>query len=83
MKFRFHRGSLDESLATTVEVDSLLELRRIIEKEWQLGDESLSIESYGYDERIGWDTHIVLWKNSPVGFLDGPLTRKVPQQAKD
>ncbi len=28
--FRFHRGSLDESLATTVEVSGLDELRKIV-----------------------------------------------------
>ena len=70
MKFRFYRGGLDESLATTVEVGSLAELRAVIEKEWQLicplGDEPLSIEPC-------WGTHIVVWKNQPVGFLNGPI----------
>jgi hypothetical protein len=78
MKFRFHRGSLEDSLATVVEVGSMAELRAVIEKEWGLicptGDEPLSVEPYGYDARIDWDTHLVLWKYQPVGFLNGPLS---------
>ena len=36
------------------------------------------IEWYGYygegiDTRINWDTHIVMWGHTVIGFLSGPL----------
>lgn len=34
----------------------------------------LRVERYGYDERIGWDTHIVTFGGKVVGYTDGPLT---------
>lgn len=38
----------------------------------------VSIEPYGFDPRIGWDTHLVLCAYQdgsvqPAGFTDGPL----------
>jgi hypothetical protein len=35
--------------------------------------ETTRVEPYGYDTRIGWDTHIVLVNGSAWGFTDGPL----------
>jgi hypothetical protein len=77
MKFRFHRGGLREALLTTVEVNSLAELRAVIEKAEDLitptGDEPLTVEPYCYDHRIDWDTYIVMWNGFPIGFTNGPL----------
>lgn len=82
--FRFHRGGLDDSLKTVVEVDSLESLISIISKDWEewilepLELDIIKIDPYVYDHRINWDTHIVtvrfknLEKDSfmPVGFLN-------------
>lgn len=86
--FRFHRGGLHDSLATTVIVKNIKELNKIVyealkEWFWKLPtDIELTIEPYPdencFDARIGWYTHMVLAKvanaeMSPIGFLSEPL----------
>lgn len=88
-KFRWHRGGLAESMETVMEVESFEELRQVIDKSnrevWcnpvpvKLTTE-INVEPYGFDERIGWDTHIVSQRIVEAGerfcacgFTDGPL----------
>lgn len=82
MQFRWHRGSLADSMATVVVIEPtkaalLVELRKVI---LQAHEDSVEVEPYGpgIDERIGWRTHIVTINGSAVGMTDGPLrdTRK-------
>ena len=77
MKFREHRGGLEESMATVVELNSKKEFcdyvgklaRRIV----PLEECTLSFREYGFDSRIGWDTYlVVLDGHGPIGMLDGP-----------
>lgn len=77
-RFRFHKGSLADSLATEIQVDSLQEIMlEIYEDGWEAG--SLTCEYYGKDDRTdGYpDTYIVTGtyrgRRVPVGFSDGPL----------
>jgi hypothetical protein len=77
-KFREHRGGLDESLATTVRLytyPALLKHVRGLLAPWGVRVDKLKIESYyGYDDRIGWDTYIVILEGyGVVGFTDGPV----------
>lgn len=86
-KFRFHRGTLTESLETTIIVESEGGLYANIAIRFgnEVGDvcwpragqaaplESMTIKPYGYDPRINWDTYIVCLNGQAVGFLDGPL----------
>ena len=81
VKYRPHRGSLDKAMAEVVEVADLAALvahmRKSVET-WYPFDqlptvENTKVEPYAYDERIHWDTHIVLVDGSPWGFTDGPL----------
>lgn len=73
-RFRFHKGSLADSLATEIQVNSLREIPR---DWWEEG--SLTCEYYGKDNRTdGYpDTYIVTGiyrgRRVPVGFSDGPL----------
>ena len=74
-KFRFHRGGLSESMETTVSLSTKEELIRVIGnslKEW--GDfnyNNLKIESYGFDDRINWNSHIVTLDGwGVIGFTD-------------
>ena len=71
-------------MAEVVEVNDLPQLvrhmRRGVEA-WYPKDElpTLSttvVEPYGFDDRIGWDTHIVLVKGQAWGFTDGPLDKE-------
>lgn len=80
MKFREHRRLLDESMETVVELadyNALLDHLRKSAAHWPthppVTAETVRIEPYGRDERIGWDTHIVTLKDYGVlGFTDGP-----------
>ena len=75
--YREHRGSLEDSLLTTIRVSSLAELREHILKvdEWASKAGKLTVEKYGngIDQRINWDTYIVMWNKTVMGFTDGPL----------
>jgi len=85
--FRFHRGGLAESLATTVIVNNRLELRELIEKSFDkfFGKASLIIDiqpypepTYNFDARIGWYTQMVKGQflgqeEFVAGFLSEPL----------
>lgn len=75
--YREHRGELHDSLRTTIRVSTKQELREHILKvdEWAPKAGKLTITKYGngIDERINWDTHIVMWNHTVLGFTDGPL----------
>lgn len=76
--FRFHRGTLFDSMGTAVKVDDVDDLTRVIlqkDGEFLKPGGKLSIKKYarGKDERIGWDTHIVVWDKTVIGFLSGEL----------
>jgi hypothetical protein len=81
--FRFHRGGLAESLATTVVVKTIPHLMSVISETMDSSSKwgaRMTIEPYpwegnNFDPRCGWYTHIVLAnileqdKMHPVGFL--------------
>jgi hypothetical protein len=76
--FRFHRGLLKDSMDTVREILSFEQLLLMISIEWEFEPNEIRIEKYAYDDRIQWDTRIVLAKFkslnqigfSPVGFLN-------------
>lgn len=74
--FRFHRGTLDESMETVEEVDAFEDLLLLVAHNMDLELVSLSYKPYGYDHRIDWDTQIVMARFKgfdaawPVGFLN-------------
>ena len=79
--YRPHRGSLADSMREMVEVNDLSQLVRHMRREverWYPGDElpteeNTKLEHYWYDDRIGWDTWMVLVKGQAWGFTNGPL----------
>lgn len=83
--FRFHRGSLQESLMTTIVVKSKQQLFDYITQDFdRLGidyePDQMVIERYpaeacgsNFDERIGWFTHIVTLSGEVEGFLSEAL----------
>lgn len=80
MKFREHRGGLNESMMTLVELPDRPALVAHVEKllrpyYFQEVDSRLRVDPYGRDTRIGWENlHIVILKGyGVVGFTDGPL----------
>lgn len=79
--FRHHRGALEDSMKTVVEVKSLDELTKLVAEAYELFDKSkdtINVEFYGYDDRIGWNTHMVSiidrnGKVHPIGWTSGEL----------
>lgn len=66
--YRDHRGSLASSMETVQEMDSAEQLRKHVCGVF--GEGAITVEEYGVDERIGWDTHIVCWENCAVGMAN-------------
>lgn len=65
MRFRFHRGSLDESMKTQTIVNSIEELVIKIEEShnlFTLKVKYIRFEFCKFDERIGWNTYYVIAK---------------------
>lgn len=84
--FRFHRGSLEDSLKTTIIVKTFNDMvKAIVNSEIVRNDGSqnwgaeFKVRQQGFDPRIGWYTQIVLTniyekdKMQPVGFLSEPF----------
>jgi len=83
-KFRWHRGSLAESMETVVEFDGSKEALFVILKSdalpWfpAIDIHDVSVEPYAFDDRIGWDTHIVTVTGGACGFTDGAIVPSPP-----
>lgn len=71
-QFRFHCGMLADSMATVINVHDIFELSASLETAG-LGPGAIAVKAYCFDQRIGWDTHIVTVDGNAVGFTDGPL----------
>lgn len=89
--FRQHRGSLHESMKTVVRVHSRQEILDQFEP-WLIGvpagekpDVSkLSIAQCSYDERIDWNTHLVVYAGAGVlGQTNGPLPEDAGTRGED
>jgi hypothetical protein len=70
MKFREHRGGLEASLKTVVELEATA---FALARHLRVGVSDIQVKPYCRDERIDWNTHLVLVHGRPVGFTDGPL----------
>jgi hypothetical protein len=71
--FREHRGSLEESMATVTELESwtaLVEYVIALVKPYrETTKDDVLLKWYGYDERVNWNTTLVLVKDyGVVGF---------------
>jgi hypothetical protein len=82
MRYRDHRGGLQDSLATTAEVFTRADLVAHLNREGAFGigrtvtDDDIRVEPYGGDDkRIGWrDVHIVVLDGYGVlGFVETDL----------
>lgn len=72
--FRPHRGTLQESMAAARQFSSFCDMIETISEEHavEVSPSDIEIKPYGYDERVGWDTHIVCMRGYGVlGFTDG------------
>ena len=76
-KYRDHKGCLADSLETTQEFADKGALLEYLQKtltqgcKYNLDIKEVTIKPYGYDKRIGWDSHIVHLEGWGVfGFTD-------------
>lgn len=101
--FRFHCGSLEESLKTCEVVNNKRELwdyiftfnkltgKRVTNEDVavisvMVNPDNIKIIPYGFDERIGWNTHMVLICNQCVTkdpYVIGFLSDNFPEQEKN
>lgn len=79
-QFRFHRGSLEDSLKTRVEVSSKADVLKIVREALEPYEEidDISIRPYGFDDRINEEVFIVVTmlggiSTGAVGFTNGEL----------
>jgi hypothetical protein len=74
MRFRFHRGSLESSLETTIELEGRTALIEYLRQYIDFNEANLMITPYGGDDyRIGWtDVHMVSIPGyGVIGFCEG------------
>ena len=77
--FRYHRGTLEESMKTVVEIVSMDHLKSLLGKPYDLYSclviQDVKIEPYAYDERIRWDSYIVKVKIDNSYYVEGFLNQ--------
>lgn len=74
-KFKEHRGTLEDSMKTLIEVEDETALRLALHHvSPKIVANAISQVPYGYDDRIGWDCYIITLDGFGVlGFSDGPI----------
>lgn len=82
LKYRDHRGGLDESMKTVQEVVSVQEIKNHLNRKFKsFGKEveEVKFEYAGFDERVDWDTYYVIVRLSGeketwvIGMTNGTL----------
>ncbi len=73
MLFRLHRGSLDNSMKTVKEVETLSDIIKYLKEDGLIDVKSLTCKFYCFDERINWNTYIICSKGQAVGFSNGMI----------
>jgi hypothetical protein len=89
MRFRFHRGGLAESLATTVVVHNITELRNALNSDAGLLDKLTPMDRINFvaqptyskamRDQGRWETHLVSVNGMAFGYSDGVLSFEEPQ----
>ena len=73
--YRPHRGGLSAAMAEVVEIADREALIEHLGKTWspKADGSNVVVKWYATDDRIGWDTYMVLIDNIPVGFTNAPV----------
>lgn len=81
--YRPHRRLLADAMDEVVELKDKADLILHIKREWsslphdfEISEKTVQVEKYGFDDRINWDTYVVLLemdgKPGAIGFTNGP-----------
>lgn len=83
MLYRPHRRSLEAAMQDAVEFDGTKaglvsvmtdhELMTWFPKDKLPSVDNVSVEAYGFDDRIEWNTYLVTVSGSAWGFTNGPV----------
>ena len=66
--------SLAHAMAKVAEIHSRPQLIAYLQEHfdfWEVTEENVTIEKYGYDTRIGWDTYLISIDGKAALFADG------------
>lgn len=71
MHFRFQRGGLKESLETTIDCNSFMELKSILRESIRSKKDKITIDStpYAFDERVSQQLYMVYINGQYYGYL--------------
>lgn len=74
---RRHIGGLQESMESAEKVDATNQavadyFNRVLWN-FHVNAHDIQVEYYGYDDRIQWDTYVVMDKTGILGYTNGPL----------
>lgn len=84
MRMRENRPTIEDSMATMLEIEGRTELVGHIRAKLGLSgavvtDDMVHVSHYGFDERIDWDEYIVVVEKFGVfGFTDAPCPFVAP-----
>lgn len=75
VEFRWQRGSLEDSMATVCEVESLQDIRKLMEKEPLPfgGVQKLECKYVCFDARIRWNTWMIVADGKAIGYANAEL----------
>jgi hypothetical protein len=73
MKFRFHRELLKESMETVIEVSCLEDVKRRYNENNLFPIDIIKCVKVCFDERIDWDTYMIIADGFRIGYADGEL----------
>ncbi len=77
MKFREHRGALNDAMETLFEFETRAQLlahcRQLLSRNgFQFSDPHMHFFYQGFDGRIGWNTYLIVIQGyGPIGYTDG------------
>ncbi|MEN3145698.1 hypothetical protein ABCW43_00125 [Neorhizobium sp. IRAMC:178] len=77
MLFREHRAGLSQSMETVVSFENKTDLIHVINSRYPelspVALDDVEARPYGFDGRLGWNTHIVIVRGQAVGFTDATV----------
>lgn len=87
MKIRVHKSLLSESMETVAEIKPTTEsIAQYLRDQWaglgyNVRANNITVKPYCFDNRIQWNTHVVILNSSAVAFTDGPILPDLPESS--
>lgn len=65
---------LDEAMDQVIEIRDKAALLEFLQEQydfWKPTEQNVTVQPYGHDDRIGWDTHLICVDGKAALFSDG------------